>query len=591
MPKLRLTLALTVIALVPAQAALAAHRGRTPATGGIAVSPQPGTPDASPGTQISFLGASPGAIRSLVVSGSRSGRHGGVLRAYAAAAGASFLPSHRFTPGERVTIRARVRGRRIAFQFTVARPARLPTAASSAQATGGARVYDFVSRPDLKPPAISVRAAPGADGGNILLTPLTQKSGGLVGQFGALIVDSSGQPVWSQPAPHGLVAADLREQTYEGAPALTWWQGKIAYPSGVGTGEDVIVDRSYRTIARVRAGNGYQADLHEMTLTGRGTALIPVYAAVRTDLSRVGGSRRGVLIDSVVQEIDVRTGLVMFEWHAFGHIPLRDAYQPPFRNGFPYDAYHVNTIVEGPRGSLVVSCRNTWAAYDVRERDGRVVWRLGGKHSSFKLGRGVRFAFQHDVVLGAGGLLTIFDNQGAPRIGPQSRGLVIRLDSRRRRATLVRAYAHPSRLRSATEGSTQLLPDGKVFVGWGAQPYFSEFSADGHLLLDGRLPGADESYRAYLVDWSGTPAAPPDVAARTAGPGAATVYASWNGATGVASWQVLTGPTPSALTPAGSAPRAGFETPIHVGSAAYYAVRALAANGTVLGTSRAVPAS
>ena len=44
------------------------------------------------------------------------------------------------------------------------------------------------------------------------------------------------------------------------------------------------------------------------------------------NLSRVHGAPNGVITDSVVQEIDIKTGLVMWEWHALGHIPLSESH-------------------------------------------------------------------------------------------------------------------------------------------------------------------------------------------------------------------------------------------------------------------------
>src|SRR5438270_10009310 len=91
----------------------------------LAISPLDGTPDASPQTQISFLGVPEQEITAVSVVGSRSGSHAGQLRPYTSSAGASFLPAHAFLQGERVTVRALVgpRGhtRRVGTSFTVAR--------------------------------------------------------------------------------------------------------------------------------------------------------------------------------------------------------------------------------------------------------------------------------------------------------------------------------------------------------------------------------------------------------------------------------------------------------------------------------------
>ena len=49
----------------------------------------------------------------------------------------------------------------------------------------------------------------------------------MIGQSGPLILDSHLQPVWFHPVPKNVVAGDLSAQSYQGKPALAWWQGRI----------------------------------------------------------------------------------------------------------------------------------------------------------------------------------------------------------------------------------------------------------------------------------------------------------------------------------------------------------------------------
>src|SRR5205807_3943536 len=160
------------------------------------------------------------------------------------------------------------------------------------------------------------------------------------------------------------------------------------------------------------------------------------------------------------------------------------------------------SIDEDTDGNLLVSARNTHAVYKVDRRTGRILWRLGGKRSDFTMGPGTRFAWQHDARRRPDGTITLFDNEAAPQAGPQSRGLVLRLDLRRKRAILVRSLVHRPRLLAATQGNVQLLPDGHYFVGWGARPYLTEFDPDGRVLFDARFGYRDDSYRAYRFRWT-----------------------------------------------------------------------------------------
>jgi Arylsulfotransferase (ASST) len=186
--------------------------------------------------------------------------------------------------------------------------------------------------------------------------------------------------------------------------------------------------------------------------------------------------------------------------------------------------------------------------------------------------------------------MTIFDDEGAPpRLRPYSRAIRIRLNLKRKTVSLLREYDHSPALPTAFEGSLQPLSDGDVFIGWGQQPYFSEDNAHGRQIFDAHFAEPTTSYRAYRLPWSGQPSLSQlAVSASSVGKSALAVYASWNGATQIASWRVLGGASPTALSPLAQAARAGFETRISVSSKpAYYAVQALDAHGTVLGTSAA----
>jgi len=447
------------------------------------------------------------------------------------------------------------------------------------------------SRPDLKPPIVSVvTRAPQVAPGFLFVAP---KKGAI--QKGPEIVRDDGEPVWFRPVP--AQATDFRVQRYRGKPVLTWWQGPVAAPvRGSGVGHGVIVDDSYRPIARVDSGFGRNtADLHEFLLTPRGTALLTVYRIVQRDLSSVGGSKHGRVVDGIVQEVDVATGRVLFTWHSLGHVAPAESYAkaPGSDDGAatPYDYFHLNSIEEEPNGDLLLSARNTHAVYEIDRHTGAVLWRLGGKRSSFRMGRGTSFAWQHDARRRADGTITLFDDGAAPAVEKHSRALRIRLDASANAATLVRAYVSPGGVLAGSQGNTQVLPDGNVLVGWGAVPEVTEFGDDGRVTFDATLPAGDDSYRAYRFRWTGRPAGRPAIAVDAAGGAAATVYASWNGDTRAARWQVLGGLSGEHLVPVGApTARTGFETGLHVRTTApLLAVEALAPDGRVLGRSAAVP--
>jgi len=569
----------------------------------VTVSPGPGTKTASPQTQISFRGVPEKNIGTIVASGSKSGDHPGRLLPHSDGNGASFLPNVPFRAGEVVTVRSGLRVNRAkagVWTFTVARsaptPALVPPPQQSATPTsptparssaGGstpapaAPVQSFRSQPNINPPTIEVTtdkktAAPG----DVFIAP---KSGG--GQSGPMIVDDSGQVVWFDPISSGKEADDFRVQSYEGRSVLTWFQGKTV--AGHGQGVDVVMDASYKTVATVHAGNGYEADLHEFLLSPQNTAFITIFNPVQWRVPYGRGTKSASVMDGIVQEVDIKTGLVLFEWHSLDHVEPDESYSTAAAGGV-FDYFHINSIGIDGTDKLLVSARNTHALYDVSRTTGSVAWRLGGKQSNFTMGPGTAFAWQHDARRQPDGTITIFDDEAGPKVRDASRAIDLRLDTTKRTATLVRALEHPGKLLAASQGNEQVLSNGDVFVGWGSQPKLSEFDRTGALVFDASLPGTAQSYRAYRFTWSAHPTDPPAVAVDRSS-GETMVFASWNGATNVVSWEVLGGPSATSLKPLGEVAREGFETSIPTtASQPFVAVRALDSSGKSLATSKVI---
>jgi hypothetical protein len=551
----------------------------------VTVSPLPGTPDAPPQTQVSFLGAQASQLRSVSVIGSRTGRHAGVLRSYLAAAGASLLPSTPFAEGERVTVCATVitaaGPRRVATSFQVASPAKLAYQApfEAPGTRGNAQAYHST---DVKPPKVSILHAAEASSapGYILATPYAGPA-----EHGAMIFESSGRLIWFHRPPNpSWGIANLSLQDWEGHEDLVWWQGQIN-TYGFGAGEDVIADDAYEPVARVRGGNGLQADLHDVALTPSGAALLTVYYPVHAR-ARL---RRVVVLDCAVQEIDVSTGLVMWEWHSLGHVPLRESRSRAPRSG-PYDYFHLASLQQLSDGDLLISARNASAVYDIRPHSGRIAWQLGGRRSSFELGSGVRVASPEEARMLPGGQLAIYDGAAG---GPSPRGEIVQLEPSSRTASLAPGGELLSggggAPRNVGEGSLQPLPGGGWLAGWGGLPGFTEFGPEGGVAYEARFPPSEVGYRVYRAPWQGRPLAPPNVVA-SVGATSTTVYASWNGATGVTAWRLLAGASPATLEPVAVTPASGFETAIATQPAAYVQMQALGPGGEVLSESKTIAA-
>ena len=576
---------LTALAGVSAATTAVALTGDT-ATGAqagpVSAFPAPGTPTALRATEISLRGVAPGEVGTMIVTGSRTGRHEGSLEPHPDGRGASFVPKRRFRPGERVTVRTRLNvhgGRDGDFRFTVARgDFEVGTTSAEKRLPRLRGAYRSYRSTRLKAPRLRVlRKRSGRAPGYLVLN--TGWDDDRPRPDGALIADDRGEPVWFLSRRPGRKIFDVAVQSYRGQPVITYWQGRFA--AGWGYGSYVLLDQSYREIARIGARGGNRADIHDMRLTDEGTALVASYNLVR---------RNGPVLDNVIQEIDVATGRLLFEWHSVGNVALRESYDRRPGGGEQFDYFHLNSVEAGPDGDLLISARNTCALYEIDRTTGAIKWRLGGKRSDFRLGEGVRFCRQHDARWADDGVITLFDNRiAAPTEPGQSRAIKLEVDEGRHTVRLLRGYKHPARPGVPNKGGARMQANGNLLVGWGAVPAITEYTRRGRIVFDARFAGAqDGSYRAIRADWTGRPLTRPAVATRRLG-GQTAVWVSWNGATEVARWEVLGGDGPDALSVVASGRRAGFETGLTVPSRPrYVAVRALDASGAVLGTSKTV---
>ncbi len=388
-------------------------------------------------------------------------------------------------------------------------------AATAAVAVAPTPALANTPAPPAPPPVTFLASSAHSRGDDLFITPTGDTT-----QYanGPEILDRRGNVVWFHPIPAGQTAADFRTQHYHGRPVLTWWQGTGL--GGLATGTDYIYNDRYQPIATVNAGNGLSADGHEFLITPQNTALILAYTTATADLTSIGGPANQTVIDGVVQEIDIRTGKVLFQWNSADHVPYSQSEQPlPASASTPWDWFHINAVHLDSDGNLLIDARDTWTTYKVNRRSGSIIWQLGGKASSFRLraapgqslnDAGAIFAWQHDPESLGHGEYTFFDNESAgianTGVGSTaefglSRAVRVVLDERRRTATVVQSYDQPEGLTAPSQGNAQTTGDGNLLVGWGSLPYLSEFSRSGALLLNVQYPAGVNSYRAYTFPW------------------------------------------------------------------------------------------
>lgn len=560
----------------------------------VSVFPQPGTPVASESTTFSFRGTKPRHMGPIKVYGSRSGRHGGRRQAHSDGRGVSFIPKRKFVRGEtvRVFTRKKIWGARKG-DFRV-RIGRFYGDDDKRGRPGAPNNFPRLhSRPDLKPPQFKVlKRTKEAYPGRIFFAPK---------QTGLTILDSYGRINWFQMTGYGgngQQVQDFKPQRLNGRQVLTYWKGASTSRGFSQIGYFTILNRKYNVIKRFRMGNGFKPDAHELTLTPRGTAIMLGYRGL------YWGRNNRKVMDNIIQEVDLKTGAVLFEWHSLGNVSLAASMRKPPTDGTPWDYFHVNAATNDGN-SLLVSARHVNSIYRVDRRTGWVRWRLRGDHrkpkaNDFRVGNKLRFGYQHDAHRLPNGDISLFNNGSVgrnvmPDVTKESFGMIIRLrgtgrKGNPRRATLVKRFRHePKPVVSGSQGAFTVLPNGNGFVGWGSNHRISEITPEGKVAFDLVFDSAPKnSYRARKVQWMGIPKRRPAIASQRHKNGA-TVWASWNGATKIRRWRVLTGPDAKHLRVVETSPWRNLETAIRTGKLGRKVmVQALDGEGKVLDGSKLI---
>jgi EmrB/QacA subfamily drug resistance transporter len=459
------------------------------------------------------------------------------------------------------------------------------------------KVWSFASAPNLHPPKLRVdtnRLPNHQLGGYVMTTNFYDVTKApILGQSGALMLDSQLEPVWFQPVPVQDVADNLHAQTYQGKPVLTYWQGQVTSTGLINTGQDIVVNQHYQPIAKITGQDGWTITMHEMVIKGD-DAWVTVNRNAPHNLSSVGGVNNGVIVDSGVQEIDLKTGKAVYTWDALDHIPYEQSKVTLPSNGYPWDAYHINAVELESNDDMLISMRDTSAIYLVSIKTGKVIWTLGGKATDFKVPSADHFEWQHDAKLIDGGTeVSMFDDHCCDITGSgtylaptgPSRALVLKLDKANHTVSEVEEYKIGNLVHSEYMGNTQQLANGNTFTGWGQAPFIAEFKKGNALpVFLGQYPSPDIAYRSYLQKWVGEPLTKPSAVALKAG----GVAVSWNGATQVTRWRLVSSSGQAVTTTA----RDGFETDLSAsGSVTGDKVQALNASGAVIGTSNPIQAA
>ncbi|PGH26772.1 hypothetical protein AJ80_01536 [Polytolypa hystricis UAMH7299] len=484
--------------------------------------------------------------------------------------------------------------------------------------------WQFKSRTDLAPPRlnITILATDDVEKGYLFLAPFSgygaDNSHG-PRQAAPYIFRDDGELVWSGYGYFSIWATNFQAARWKGKDVLFSFEGDHNPGYGHGHGHATFLDQHYETIRELRAGNHKLMDKHEFHVINEETALIQVYQPVPRDLTPWGASpEQQWIVNAIIQELDIETGALLFEWSSLDHVSPDEAILPinPGQAGSGYnssdawDYFHINSVDKDSDGNYLISARDACAVHKINSTSGEIIWRLGGTNSDFALGPNVDFCFQHHARFvsrtddGSEEVISLYDNsahgteddQGREvHTYPFSRGKIIKLDTTGRRnrwtASLVQAFHPPDNhhLLSKSQGSTQLLPNGNVLVNWGSEGAVTEFRADGtqifHAYMDsGDLGVGVENYRGFRYNWTGLPNETPSLvvlrdaaAGKESSGGKVTAYVSWNGDTETKAWRfyALRSDVYGSRNFLGEAERDGFETSFTIPVAALAAAAKL----------------
>ncbi|KAF7544379.1 hypothetical protein G7Z17_g10005 [Cylindrodendrum hubeiense] len=452
----------------------------------------------------------------------------------------------------------------------------------------------FHSRPDLSPPRLNVTipAADDVSPGFIFVTPYASFGGPalLPEQPAAYIFRDNGDLVWSSLGYLSGFVANFQATRYQGQPVLQAFQGSIDSRHGRGHGTLQLLDNHYRPVAQIQSLTNKIPSLHELRIVGEKTALIEIYDPVPYDLTPYGGStEQNWIVDSILQEVDIETGELIFEVHSLDIVSPADSVAP-LPAGAALDApnawdyFHLNSIDKDDEGNYLISGRHTSTIYKLSGSDGSIIWQLGGDRSTFQLSPELDFGLQHDArfldrsVDGTIETISFFDNSASTfgpaneeqiTLHPHSRAFIMQLNHADNSSSVLQTYASPDHLSALSQGNAQVLSNGNVFVNWGQEGAVTEFRADGTPIFNAFLEsGASvQSYRGFRFEWTGLPKEVPAVVAFQDGT-ETSVYVSWNGDTEVSLWRFYaqdgdTGDA-SSVRKVGEAQRGSFETSVTI---------------------------
>ncbi|WWC85180.1 uncharacterized protein L201_000037 [Kwoniella dendrophila CBS 6074] len=368
-----------------------------------------------------------------------------------------------------------------------------------------------------------------------------------------LIMTNQGDLIWDGTEYGYTQSMAFQVSTYQQQGVITLWQGQFN-GAGYGIGYGLVLDQGYNVVANVTTTiEGSGVDFHEFYITDNDTALLTVYINEEYDLTSynvtTSDGSKGWILGGAFQEIEVSTGEALFTWKSLDHVDPNLCHASPGDTGTattnPWDYFHINSIEKDNAGNYLISSRHCHAVYYISKDTGEILWSIGGKNSTFTMGDKTNFEWQHMARWQDNFTrINLFDNAATSWESDETmaRGLLLNIDQSNRSVTLETEYLPWNQTVASSQGSMELQSNGNWLLGWGQNPFFSEYTSDGTLLSSTQFGvGNVQSYRVLRSEWIGYPSkTSPRISLNSnATTSQIDIYTSWNGATEVSSWQLL----------------------------------------------------
>jgi len=265
----------------------------------------------------------------------------------------------------------------------------------------------------------------------------------------------------------------------------------------------VFMDSTFNIVDTVSMYNGLPINLHEFQILPNGNIIYFAYKDSVMDLSAytfggVQGSATTHVAGDVILEFDQAHNLV-FQWSSFNHISTTETYDQYGYYANSFDYIHSNSISIDVDGNILASYRNLNAVYKINHSNGNVIWRLGGKLSSFTFPNDTGFCGQHDVRCYPGGIISVFDNATTLN---QCRAVMYSLDTVAWTATKIWEYKPDPAFPSTAMGNHQITADSNHLIDFGEsrRPYSSMDFVDnmGNKITQIFFEDSILSYRIYV---------------------------------------------------------------------------------------------